>query len=119
MIYKIKKNAKKIEDIKIEVSGITNEFTLKEIKANEDYLTKQKKEIEGMVKVQRAKMVNITRNHPSVARFTPEQLTGAYLYKEASAFVSEAESKLKEINKQLREYKKDRDEIKKQIGLEI
>jgi hypothetical protein len=94
------------------------EFTLADMEMGIAYLTKTKKEIEAELGVKKATMANVEGTHPHVAQMTNEDLTAAYLYREASGFNSMAEEKLKEIEAQLARYEEEKSQILKDTGVE-
>lgn len=115
--YKMKKNNKVAKDVVLEVSGITHLVSLREIETDVKYLEKARKEIDGMLGVEKAKMKNIENNHPWVKKLSEIELLTAFLYYESMAVDKEAIPKLKEINRQLKVYKKEIKDIANQTGL--
>jgi hypothetical protein len=111
--YKIKEGT---EDVIIK-SGQDIEFPFSDIDKDTEYLKKVKKEIEGNIGIQTATMKNVERSHPHVANMTKEDLTAAYLYRQATGYLSEAEKKLAEINKQLEDYADEKVEIINQTSI--
>lgn len=117
--YEIKKKAKNLDETIIKVSGVTQEFTIADLKNDIAYLEKTQREIEPVVKLKEAEIHNIVEHHPSVLNLSDEERTAAYLYNQAFVFVKEAKIKLKEISKQIKRSKDDLEEIKKQTGLKL
>ena len=113
----MKKNNKVAKDVVLEVSGITHLVSLREIETDVKYLEKARKEIDGMLGVEKAKMKNIENNHPWVKKLSEIELLTAFLYYESMAVDKEAIPKLKEINRQLKVYKKEIKDIANQTGL--
>lgn len=117
--FKIVKKAKNIDETVIECSNITNQFTIKDVNYNIEQLEKAKREVEPIIKLQKAKITNITEHNPSVLKLTEEERMAAHLYNEAFTFIKEAGKKIKEIDKQIKKQKGDLKEINKQTGLEV
>ena len=60
-------------------------------------------------------MENVKGTHSHVAEMTKEDLTAAYLYREALGVVTAGGEKLAEIEKQLTDYAIEKAEVEKQI----
>lgn len=105
------------KDVVIIKTGDEVEFTVGAIDRDIQYLEKSKKELVAEIGIKKATVENVTRTHPHVAAMTPEDLTAAYLLREATGFLNVGEPKLEEINKQLSDYADDKAEIEKQTGI--
>jgi len=118
--YKItKENKDNIFDTEIEVSGVTNKFTPRELVISLKSLNKLLIEITANKKIKAATMKNIENSNPIVKDLSPENLCACYLYYEAFTFNKEADKKLKEIETQIETDETNLEEIKKQTGLDI
>jgi hypothetical protein len=117
--YSIKEQAPDALDIKIVKTGGEVEFTLGQIETDITYLNKAKKELSGEIGVKKATITNVTSTHPHIAEMSNEDLTAAYIYREASGYLHVAEPKLAEIEKQLADYAAEKEEILKQTGIVI
>ena len=115
--YKIKENALDPLDSLIEKSGGTVEFSVRKVNDDIVYLEKAKKEVTGLLGINKATMENVKRTHPHIAEMTPQDLTAAYLYREAMGVVTIGEEKLDQIEKQLKDYADEKVEIEKQTGI--
>jgi hypothetical protein len=117
--YSIKEQAPDAADIKIVKTGGEIEFTLGQIDADVIYLNKAKKELEAEIGVKKAVITNIASSHPHIGQLSNEDLTAAYLHREATGYLNMAEPKLDEVVKQLADYAKEKEEIIKQTGIII
>jgi hypothetical protein len=117
--YKVKEVALDPLDSLIEKSGGTVEFTVRKINDDIVYLNKAQKEVDGQVRISKATMENVKRTHPHIAEMKPEDLTAAYLYREALGVVTAGEEKLKQIEAQLKDYAEVKVEIEKQTELKL
>ena len=119
--YKVTENPEVTElmDKEIVKTGGEVKFTLRQIENDKIYLNKKKTEIEAECRIREATKSNITRTHPHIEKMTEEDLTAAYLYREATGFLSESAKNLKNIQKGLDEYAEDIIEIEKQTGLKV
>lgn len=100
----------------IEKSGVTIDFTLLDVEQHEHQLGKMATETEAQIALEKAKMNNIERFHPSVKKMSGELLTAAALYKEAKTYVEKAEPKLAEIKAALVEYADEKAIIMEKLG---
>ena len=112
--YKIKEGT---EDTIIKTGDVV-EFNINDIDTDMAYLEKNKKEIVAQIGVQKATKENVAGTHPHIADMSNEDLTAAYLYRQATGYITVAEEKLAEINKQLEDYAAEKVEITKQTGLQ-
>lgn len=117
--YKIKSENKNAEETIIEKHGQVLEFTPAVLKANLDYAFKQKKEIQAQWGVNEATKDNIKRTHPHIAKMTEEDLTAAYLYRQAMGSATQCEDKLLELDNAIREDYQALIDSCEQTGLEI
>lgn len=116
--YKVLEPSADYRDAKIEKSGIKATFTLGEVEAHEAQLEKLRKETEGQIELEKAKMVNIEHFHPDIAAMDGEMLTGAALYKESKTYLEKAEPKLLEIIQALQEYADEKALIMQTLGFQ-
>lgn len=117
--YKVKENQEGVDPLEqiIVKSGDTVEFSIGEIDVHEAYLKKAKKETDGQIGIQKATIENITRTHPHIVAMSQEDLTAAYLLREATGYLNIAEPKLIDIERQLVDYAAEKVEILKQTGI--
>lgn len=117
--YKIKSENTNPEETIIEKTGQVLEFTPAELKANLDYAFKQKKEIQAQWGINEATKENIKRTHPHVAKMSEEDLTAAYLYRQAMGSANECQDKLLELDDAIKEDYQALIDACEQTGLEI
>lgn len=103
----------------IEKSGGTVEFTLADIKSSLDIAHKKCVELEGTWKVAEATKENIKRTHPHIAQMSDEDLTAAYLYRQAIGTANEASRQLAEYREAIEEDEQALKDIVEQTGLQI
>lgn len=117
--YKIKEgsDSENKKDITIVKSGVSVEFTLGNIDADIEFLTKKRKELVAQMGLEEAKKSNVTRTHPHIAAMSEEDRVACYLYQQSFAFCKVATGKLEEIDKQLKDYADEKVEILKQTGI--
>jgi hypothetical protein len=115
--YKIKEGSEELsaKEKVIVKTGDEVEFTLNDIETDVTYLEKNKKEITAQIGISNATMENVKGTHPHIAEMSKEDLTAAYLFREALGFVTAGEEKLAEIEKQLADYAKEKAEIETQF----
>lgn len=117
--YSIKESNEDPKKSLITKSGIEVDFTLESINTNKAYLDKRKKELEAELKVSQATMENIKRTHPHIADMKLEDLTAAYLYRDASGTADAAHNKIVDIERAFSDYDSEKSEIEKQTGIKI
>jgi hypothetical protein len=119
--YKVVENPEVTElmDKEIVKTGGEVKFTLRNVETDIQYLNKKKKEITAEIGIREATKKNIERTHPNIVKMTQEDLTAAYLFREATGFLSEAQKSLDRIEIGLKEYEEDLAEIEKQTGLKV
>lgn len=93
MQYSFQLKQRNEEDYKqsvIEKGGITADFTIAEIEAMQERNKKALKETEGQLEIKQAEIVNIDHFHPTIKDMTGEELTAAWIYKEATDYVNKS-----------------------------
>lgn len=113
--YKIKKSDKDPKQTVVEKFGDTVTMSIAEIENNTLLYGKKKRECEGMITLNGAKMKNVLDHHPFVGKLSGEDLAAAYLYAEAQGLVKEAERQLAIINENLKVDAEEIAEILKQL----
>jgi hypothetical protein len=93
------------------------EFNFGNVQTDIAYLEKSKKQMVAEIGIKKAILKNIDGTHPHIGKMSQEDLTAAYLYREATGFLNMAEPKIEEIDKQLKDYADEKVEIEKQTGL--
>jgi hypothetical protein len=107
------------EDITIEKSGFTYEFTKSSLIDNLRYIRKIKKEMTAQISLNKAEMENIVHFHPFINDMTEEDLQVAFLYERSLATKNEAEKKLEQANEAEAEELDTIAKIKEQLDIEI
>lgn len=115
MKYKIHKKADDIKDAVIEKTGHKIHFTMREVESTREQNRKTKEEIDAKVRIEKAKMKNIEKNHPFVKEMSEKDRNTVYMYYEAQQFVTMGEEKLKEFEENDKELQEELIEIGKQI----
>src|SRR4051794_21287369 len=87
----------------IEKAGITADFTIAEVEGMQERNKKGLLEVEGQLKIERAKLSNIENHHPKVKEIAGVLLTAAALYKESQMMIAELEPKLKQVTEAIAE----------------
>jgi hypothetical protein len=96
-----KKNFKKSI---IERVNLTNEFTIEGIENHKTELEKASRELNGQIRVSKAVVENVERNHPLVASLTDEQLAAAHYLSETKEILAKSQAKLREVSKTQKKY---------------
>lgn len=113
--YEISKRATDAKDSIIKKTGATVEFSMGQVEASEAQLEKVKRELQGQVDVETAKMANIEVHHPFVLKLSEQEMFVAHMYQGAKAIVLVGKQKVEDIQKALDDYKLEKEEIRKQI----
>ncbi len=114
-IYSVKTPHENPRDAVVEKRGVVVSFTLGELDGNAAANAKMKKQCEGMITINAAKMKNVEEHHPFVLTMPGEDLVAAHIYAEAQGMVKEAQRQLDAINKQIVEDAAEAEEILKQL----
>ena len=119
MKYTIEKKSKAVLETVIKVTDMEKEITVGNILYDEIYNKKNLTEIEGMIRIEKARMQNVVNNNPDVLKLDKRMLVAAYLYYNSLAPIKEGKKKIKEINEALKNSAKDKKEITKQTGFDF
>lgn len=114
--YKVLEQATDYKDSKIQKSGITSTFTLREIETNRAALQKLQTELEAQIKVQDATTTNIENFHPFVKDMTMEDMHTAGMFYEARAYRDQCQKKLDEVQKLLADEAAEEETIMTTLG---
>lgn len=106
------------EDVIVK-TGQDHEFKMSDVKAHMEKLDKLQRELEGQIKLEEAKMVNVFDRHDAVHNLTDEQMNAISVYYEAKKLKTKCEAKLKEVEEAKIEYQDELVEIKDQIGVTL
>lgn len=111
--YTLKDKKDDIKDSVIVKTGDVAEFTLNEFESSYSYNLKALKEIEAKVKLEKATIKNIEKNHPFVKDLSEQDLHTAKMYYESKSFLKEGEPKLELFKEGVQ---KNIDDVKDIIG---
>lgn len=117
--YRVVKESEDSKDSVIEKSGITAEFTIRDIEAEEASVAKKIVELKSMKQIRDAVMVNVGENHPFVLDMSEEDRHAVHMYHEAFAFSKIAQQEIDRYETALAESAAERAEITKQCGIAI
>lgn len=116
-MYNLKKKGKNYLEHTIEKTyEQTITFTMSDILAHQERLTKALKEFTAQLEIESAKVYNISSFHPWVAKLKPEELHTANMFYEAQKQIAMIRPKLKEIKAQIKEYKVEKKVIMSELG---
>jgi len=118
-VYKIKDSKKNPLETVFKKSNFEVELTLGEFKQAKEGYEKKVKEIESQIGLEKAKMVNVEKNHPHVLKMEKEPRVAVMVYTTAEMKVNEMETLLADMAKNYKLFEEEMEEIKKQIGLSI
>lgn len=116
MKFQIKKKSKEALNTVISITEMSKKVTIGDLLYDENHNKKKLIEMEAMVRVEKAKIVNIKNNHPDVLKLDKKILIGAYLYYKSFVAVEQGKDKIKQLNNALKNLAKDKKEITKQTG---
>jgi hypothetical protein len=117
--YRISKPAKDSKDAVIEKSGIsTVEFTLGDLEKKQTEWSREKREFDGQITVEQAKVDNILHHHPWIKRWSEKKLFTAWMFYECMKTVTELTKQRDMRIKALDEYQIEKEHIMKVLGFE-
>lgn len=117
--YKVSKKADDHMDAVIEKSGFSSvTFTLRDIQKKQEQWSAEKRQMEGQIVVEQAKVDNIVHHHPWVAKMSEEKQFTTWLYYEARKTVEELKKQVADRVSALDEYQKEKEIILKTLGFE-
>jgi hypothetical protein len=100
----LKADKKNFKHSTIERGGLTSTFTIGELEGDLISLDRNEREATSQIKLSKAALENIERNHKFVSKMSEEQLaTAAYLH-ETRAVLAKAEKTLKQIKDAKKKY---------------
>lgn len=111
-----KANKKDFKKAVISRGNLTNEFTLEDIETHEAELAKNKRELEAQVRVTKAVIDNVDRNHAFVSKMSDEALSVASYLFEARQTLKKSEAQLKSVKATQKKYTEVRDMVMKKFG---
>lgn len=103
--FSIVKKNKDFKKAIIARGNLVNEFTVSDIEKHQAQLDKMERELTAQVKLTKAVVANVERNHPFVSKMTDEQLNAAAYLAENRHLLDESEKKLKDVLKAKKNYK--------------
>lgn len=115
----IEQPSDQVEDTVIEKSGGVVKFSIKQVNENIHYINQKLRELEATRRVAEATKTNVLGTNPNVGELSAEDLTAAYLFRQAVGTATECESKTKELEEALEEETTALKEIAEQTGLVI
>jgi len=116
--YKVLESEKENE-VLIEKSGSTHQFTVEAVKKHMAELDRIEKELTAQIELEEAKMKNVETHHEIVQQLDDLRLTAIAVYAQSKGVKDKCEKKLKEVKEAKAEYHEEIEEIKKQTGVEI
>lgn len=95
--FELTKSNKNFKKATITRINMTNSFTIEELEGDMRNLDRMERESAGQIRVSKAAVENIERNHKFISKMSDEQLaTAAYLY-ETKTLLAKAEKTAKEV----------------------
>lgn len=117
--YRITKPADDHLDAVIEKSGVsTVEFTLRDIQKKQEEWSTEKRQMEGQIVVEQAKVDNILHHYPELAKMDEKKQFTVWLYYEAMKTVAELKKQVDTRIKALDEYQTEKETIMETLGFE-
>lgn len=121
-IYTYEVSKRHIKDPSLSIvrkSGITAEFSLRELMAERAQIDKRIKELEGQKKINDATVKNIEQHHPEVTRMKKELRSYAASYDAALADQKKVNQVLKAYKKAVAEDDQERKTIADVVGYDL
>ena len=120
LTYRIlEENVENIGASVVEKVGMVVTFTVDDIDRDLVALRKKREELEGQMKIESARMVNIDRTNPEIGQMSEEMRQVVYIYERAYAFCKVGGEKIAEIVAQEKEYRDEVTNIIMQTGIKI
>ena len=116
--YKIKKNNKNKEEIIIEKSGLTAEFTFSELAIKIREWAKQLKEFKDNKAISTAMVMNIEKNYPKIASMKSEELKAATILAERRKFIVDVSEDIKVVQANLKNYEVEVRRMKEEFDID-
>ena len=99
-----KENKKDFKKSVIERVNLTNEFTIEDIEKHQRDLDKMAREATAQIRVTKAAIGNVEKNHKFVSKMSDEQLNAAHYLWDAKVLLRDTEKKLKSVNETKKKY---------------
>ncbi len=119
LTYRIKTKAEDVGECVIEKAGVLVEFTLNYLDRDMQLLKRKKEELEGMQKIERAKMANINRTNPEIGEMSEALRQVVFIYTQAFSSDKVITEKVAEIDAQIKAYRDELMVIVMQTGIVI
>lgn len=117
MGYKIKEVNEDPKHSIIEKSGLKAQYTLADIERNIEQVNRVITELDATLRIKKAVIENVERNHPFVKDLDEAGLKAASLYAEAQEYLKQIPIKLEEARNVLSNELKEQDQAKKLLGI--
>lgn len=101
----IKADKKNFKHSTIERGGLTTTFTISELEGDLISLDRNEREAAAQVKLSKAAIENIERNHKFVSKMSDEALATAAYFHETKQLLAKAEKTLKQVKDAKKKYK--------------
>lgn len=105
--------------VTFEQTGAAHTFTSEQLKQTAEALKKKRVEVTSQRDFEKAKMDNVSTNHPHVLELTDEQANAVSIFYQAKMKYEECLEIEKEIDKADERFKEDLHSIKEQTGFEL
>ena len=115
-MHKLKKDNKKDFKKAVIEKTDTYEFTLEDADKRQGEYKTYEREWEAQIRVCKAVIDNINRNHPKIAKMPESEIVAAKMYKENDDMIKEYTVKLKELKKAIKNYESERKDILEKFG---
>jgi hypothetical protein len=103
----------------VEKSGMsTAEFTIEQVEAKQKVWTDEKRQFEGQIIIEQAKVDNIAHHNPFVLDMTEKDQYAVWMYYEARRTVTELQKQVDMRITALDEYQTEKEEILNLLGLQ-
>lgn len=117
--YEILEKKENPNETVIRKTGMVADFTMGEIAVDMELLQRKRLELEGQLKVEAARLVNIDNTNPEIGAMSEEMRQVIYIYAKSFAFVKVAKDKMAEIDEQIKEYRQEAIKIALETGLSL
>lgn len=116
-MYKLKKNNKDYKKSVIEKQDVI-EFTIEDADRKQEQYKTYEREWDAQIRVCKATIYNVIRNHPMVEKMSEVERTAVKMYLDNKEILEQYEPKLKELKKVMKAYVAERKEILNTFGWE-
>ena len=103
----------------IQKTGMIAEFTLGDINADIELLKKKREEVEGIMKISEARLINIDNTNPEIGEMSEELRQVIFIYAKDFSTAKVAKEKIAEIDAAIKSYRQEALTIAMETGISV